>query len=81
MNEILSRIQQVLNDFQPSLTLSDRTRVQHHWYGIPDQLHRRPLVGVLVGLLLRPDDLVFVAVRSLVKGSSSVISIATIPAR
>ncbi|SDY63734.1 hypothetical protein SAMN05216564_10786 [Halopenitus persicus] len=61
VNEVLSRIEQVFDDFQSCLPLSDGARVQHDWDGIADQLYCRPLVGVLVTLLFRSDDFVFVA--------------------
>jgi len=61
MNEVLSRIEQVLDDFQLCLSLSDGARIQHDWDGVADQLDRRPLIGVFVGLLFCPDDFVLMA--------------------
>jgi hypothetical protein len=59
LNEILSRIQQVLDDFQSCLPLSNGACVQHSRDGIPDQLDRRPLIVVFIGTLFCPGDSIF----------------------
>jgi hypothetical protein len=57
VNHILSRIQQILDDLFPTLALPNWSRIQDDWDSVTDQLDGRPLVGVLVGVFFRPNNL------------------------
>ena len=61
VNQFLRRVQQVFNDYLPCFASSDWPGIQHKCDGVADQLHCRPLVGILVSFLFGPNDLGFVA--------------------
>jgi hypothetical protein len=61
VDELFSRIEQVLDDLLPTLAFSYRAGIEDEWDSVPDQLDCRPLIGVLVSVLFRSDDLVLMA--------------------
>ncbi len=58
VNEVLSRVEQILDDLQTTLPSTYGTSVQDNRNRIADQMDSRPLIRVLIALLFRPDNLV-----------------------
>ena len=48
MNEVLYTVEQILDDFAAAVSLFDWPGVQYQLDCVTDQLHGRPLIGVLV---------------------------------